>query len=653
MYKSLKTKLVVLFILFAFVPVVIGTALNAYFNVVEMRQSALAANSNLTKEISNQIKSSMDNAQGINEALAAVPAVRSMNAEVIQAFLVEVQKKNPQFELIAVLDKNGQQIARTSGKNGDRSDRDYFKEAKSGKVFFTDAYISATTKALCVTISAPILGADGSIIGVIASDVSMKSLWDIADANVIGKTGYIDVVDNKGTIIAHPDKEKVLAKESFSQYEYVNKVINGQAGAVDAKSTVGNQSLVSYVPVEKYKWGVIAYEPTLEVYGPVINNSIVMAVIVLLSILISGFVALRLANSIVNPIKTLIEGAQKISHGDLSSRINVDGALEINQLAKEFNLMIDHLRSLIMKTTEASETVSAASQQLAASIDAVGQSTQEVSATVQKVADGTNEQVRLSAHSVQVIHGMIEYIDTAAHAAEGAVKVTADSKETAHQGTKQSEDAIARIGNVQQGVNDSAEVINLLGEKSRQIGNIIDAITGLAGQTNLLALNAAIEAARAGEHGRGFAVVAEEVGKLAEQSERAAGEIAEIISSIRKETLTAVESMNKGRKNVDEGVVAVEKAGASFQDIYSAITAASEQVNSILGITHKQKESSYSMQDSVEKIANFAKVNADGAERVAAASEEQNAAVQEIKSAADDLAKMAVELRMEISKFSV
>jgi methyl-accepting chemotaxis protein len=378
-----------------------------------------------------------------------------------------------------------------------------------------------------------------------------------------------------------------------------------------------------------------------------------MTVIVLLSILISGFVALRLANSIVNPIKTLIEGAQKISHGDLSSRINVNGALEINKLAKEFNLMIDHLRSLIMKTTEASETVSAASQQLAASIDAVGQSTQEVSATVQKVADGTNEQVRLSEHSVQVIRGMIEYIDTAAHAAEGAVKVTADSKETAHQGTKQSEDAIARIGNVQQGVNDSAEVIDLLGEKSRQIGNIIDAITGLAGQTNLLALNAAIEAARAGEHGRGFAVVAEEVGKLAEQSERAAGEIAEIISSIRQETLMAVESMNKGRKNVDEGVVAVEKTGASFQDIYSAITAASEQVNSILGITHKQKESSYNMQDSVEKIANFAKVNADGAERVAAASEEQNAAVQEIKSAADDLAKMAVELRMEISKFSV
>ncbi|WP_110953462.1 methyl-accepting chemotaxis protein [Anaerosinus massiliensis] len=653
MRKSLKTKLVVLFILFAFIPVVIGTALNAYFNIVEMRQSAVSANLNLSKEISHRIKSLLDNAQSINESLAAVPSVRSMDAETMKVFLIEVQKKNPQFELIAVLDKDGQQIARTSGKNSNRADRDYFKEARNGKVFFSDAYISATTKALCATVSAPILGADGSVVGVIASDVSMQSLWEIAEANVIGKTGYIDIVDNKGTIIAHPDKEKVFAKENFSKYEYVTKAIGGQGGSMDAESSTGEDSLIVYTPVEKYNWAVVAYEPTNEVYAAVIQNSLVMSIIVVLSILISGFVALRLANSIVNPIKILIEGAQKISKGNLSSKIVVDGALEINLLAKEFNAMIEHLRNLIMKTTEASETVSAASEQLAASIDAVGQSSQEVATTVQKVAEGTNEQVRLSEESVTVIHHMMQSIDHAATAAEDAAKVTDDSKVSAHKGTKQSEDAIIKISDVQQGVKDSAEVINLLGEKSRQIGTIVDTITGLAGQTNLLALNAAIEAARAGEHGRGFAVVAEEVSKLAEQSERAAGEIAEIISSIRQETLIAVESMDRGRKNVDDGVVAVENTGASFDAIYDEISTASAQVDRILTITQKQKESSYHMKEAVEKIADFAKVNANGAEKVSAASEEQSAAVQEIKSAADDLARMAIELRGEISKFSV
>lgn len=653
MRKSLKTKLVVLFILFAFIPVVIGTALNAYFNIVEMRQSAVSANLNLNKEISHRIKSLLDNAQSINESLAAVPSVRSMDAETMKAFLIEVQKKNPQFELIAVLDKDGQQIARTSGKNSNRADRDYFKEARNGKVFFSDAYISATTKALCATVSAPILGADGSVVGVIASDVSMQSLWGIAEANVIGKTGYIDIVDNKGTIIAHPDKEKVFAKENFSKYEYVTKAIGGQGGSMDAEASTGEDSLIVYTPVEKYNWAVVAYEPTNEVYAAVIQNSLVMSIIVVLSILISGFVALRLANSIVNPIKILIEGAQKISKGNLSSKIVVDGALEINLLAKEFNAMIEHLRNLIMKTTEASETVSAASEQLAASIDAVGQSSQEVATTVQKVAEGTNEQVRLSEESVTVIHHMMQSIDHAATAAEDAAKVTDDSKVSAHKGTKQSEDAIIKISDVQQGVKDSAEVINLLGEKSRQIGTIVDTITGLAGQTNLLALNAAIEAARAGEHGRGFAVVAEEVSKLAEQSERAAGEIAGIISSIRQETLIAVESMDRGRKNVDDGVVAVENTGASFDAIYDEISTASTQVDRILAITQKQKESSYHMKEAVEKIADFAKVNANGAEKVSAASEEQSAAVQEIKSAADDLARMAIELRGEISKFSV
>ena len=82
--------------------------------------------------------------------------------------------------------------------------------------------------------------------------------------------------------------------------------------------------------------------------------------------------------------------------------------------------------------------------------------------------------------------------------------------------------------------------IRELSSKSEQIGAIVETITGIAGQTNLLALNAAIEAARAGEHGRGFAVVAEEVRKLAEESQRAAAEISDLIGAIQAETTHAV-----------------------------------------------------------------------------------------------------------------
>ena len=86
-----------------------------------------------------------------------------------------------------------------------------------------------------------------------------------------------------------------------------------------------------------------------------------------------------------------------------------------------------------------------------------------------------------------------------------------------------------------QTVSRSAQVVTKLGENSKEIGQIVETISGIAGQTNLLALNAAIEAARAGEQGKGFAVVAEEVRKLAEQSKAAAERIANLIEGIQKE----------------------------------------------------------------------------------------------------------------------
>ncbi len=171
MSGSLKSKLVVLFTLFACVPVLIGTGINAYFSMSEMKTTTITSNLNLNKEIANEIKLLMDNAKGINDAVSVMPVVRSMNADAIKSAIVDIQKKNPQFELIAVVDATGQQIARTSGKNGMRADRDYFKHALNGENFLSDAYVSATTKNLCVTVSAPIIDQNGKIIGVVASDV--------------------------------------------------------------------------------------------------------------------------------------------------------------------------------------------------------------------------------------------------------------------------------------------------------------------------------------------------------------------------------------------------------------------------------------------------------------------------------------------------
>ncbi|MEG6584195.1 methyl-accepting chemotaxis protein [Dendrosporobacter sp. 1207_IL3150] len=651
--KSLKFKLVVLFTLFTLLPALIGSLVNAYLNFSSTRDSTVQANLNLTKQITYAVKRHMDNAQGIVEGLALSPTSSSMDANAIKETIVAIQQKNPQFELIFAMDNNGMQIARTSGNLANRGDRAYFKEALKGNTFFTNVYISAFTNAPCITISTPIKNKDGAIVGVLAADVSIKALWDIVENSVIGKTGYVDVVDQKGIVLAHPNKEKIMAKDDFSNYDFVQKAINGQTGYMETTSSRGDKTLTVYAPVEGYGWGVIVHEPVSEVFSSLVFSSLISIAILLLSIAAAIYAAFKVAGSIVNPLNELIESADRVAKGDLTHNISIKGAAEVTKLADEFNSMTAQLRELIVQTAATAQSVSAASEQLSSAIYEVGKASEEVATTVQHVANGTGEQVELSNTSFQVISSMVEFSSDSAKAAESVANTTEDSERAANQGAIQSQRAVSMMTQIRDDVNNTAKMIHVLGDKSRQIGNIVDTITGLAGQTNLLALNAAIEAARAGEQGRGFAVVADEVRKLAEQSETAAKEISSIIGAIQQETLEAVTAMDKGSKEVEQGVAVVEASGSAFREIHQAIKDMSSQVKNIVELANHQKSGSKEVEKAVGHIADVARANAASAQQVAAASEEQNAAVQEISASAQTLAQMANELRSIVSKFSV
>ena len=600
----------------------------------------------------------LDNSKIEMAAIARSPIMTSGTRESMTAYIAGEINKNKIYENIFWTDDKGNFID-THGIAGNMANRPYFKKAIGGNVFIGDPMVSGFSGKMTVIIATPIKG-DGGVAGVLVGAVNVEEVEKRVLAVKVGQTGYAYLLRGDGTFIVHPNKDlvnKVNAMEdpkaTPEAKATTEKMLKGEKGIASYQYD-GDDRYLAYAPIVGTTWSIGVTVPAREALERLSSFTQITVVTIIAVLIISAFFIFLFSNRIAKPLLTLEVAAGRIAGGDLSvTQINVNSKDELGRLARSFEKMVINLRGLIQEISGSAEQVAASSQELTANAEQSAQAADQVAISITNTAQGVERQV----NAVVSALGLVEKITDDAR--EGAGK-TQDSMEIANRAVGAAEagniavdTAIRQMTNIRQTVDNSAQVVTDLGERSKEIGQIVETISSIAGQTNLLALNAAIEAARAGEQGRGFAVVAEEVRKLAEQSQEAAKQIAVLIGDIQGKTNAAVVAMTEGMQEVKRGTEVVDQAGKAFVAIDGHVKEVASFANETANGLNQLADSSQLVLAGIREAEHISREISSQAQTISAATEEQSASMEEIASSSQHLAQLAEQLQTAVAKFII
>ena len=616
-------------------------------NTIEDVSMQIIASKNLMAALSDTSEDTynkMENIRAIGDSLAAY----TMSSKFIKSMYI--------------LNDNGLSMA-SGGGNADLNNADKttaFKASKdyktiislNGKSHWTnvqaDVFESGSTGTKNISLLRVLRNSSSlGLAGILEINVDPSVLSSAIKDTKIGKSGYMQIIDENGQVIANKDSALLGKKVGDGVWAKIKNINEGSFEYKEAGKTM-------YGVVSTYDargWKVLAVVPKAELSDTANIIGALSIPIIILCLIFTSILSIITTKKITTPINDIIGVAEKVSIGDFTVKTNKYSIHELNELSQNFNNMIGKLKEMLSSTAVLTKETTDSAARILDLSNNINESAKEVAVAVEEITIGSSKQTEETIGCAQIsdkfngeITNSVSSLSNVTQATKTSIEIINESSSIITKLSKTSENNSEAMSKV-------ASTVETLNENTKSILTILNKINGITKQTNLLALNASIEAARAGDAGRGFSVVANEIRKLAEQSQGASSEIGTIVDEVNhsiEASLKISESTKALFKEELDQVSSTIKSFARIKESISNISAAMEVTMKSINVMDEGKNYLY---DSINNIAAISEENTAATEEVTATIQNQSESNNLMNSLAQGLNDKANGLIELINKF--